>query len=71
MLRSRQFKYCVYNEGENRESLVDIRNDPGEMNNLVSTPEYKDVLIRHREYLRHWIRVSRDRQAESFAVSVE
>jgi len=71
MVRSKRFKYCVYHEGENRESLVDLANDRGEMMNLISIPQYKDVLITHRQYLRNWIEVSGDRQAESLAVTVE
>src|SRR5688500_7484339 len=35
MLRSTRYKYCVYDQGEHRESLVDMENDPGELVNLV------------------------------------
>jgi arylsulfatase A-like enzyme len=31
MLRSQRFKYCAYDEGKRRESLVDMQTDPGEM----------------------------------------
>ena len=41
------------------------------MMNLISIPQYKDVLIKHRQYLRNWIEVSGDQQAESLVVTVE
>jgi arylsulfatase A-like enzyme len=34
-----------------QESLIDMENDPGEMKNLAKDPAYKEVLLRHREYL--------------------
>jgi arylsulfatase A-like enzyme len=71
MLRSEKFKYCVYREGEARESLVDMRHDPGEMQNLVASPEYKTVLTEHQRYLQQWIRLSDDTDAASFAVRLD
>lgn len=67
MLRSVGFKYCVYREGELRESLIDMRADPGEMKNLAAVPEYADALHRHRRYLTQWIKDSDDKDARSFA----
>lgn len=71
MLRSQHTKYCVYNEGEVRESLVDLRNDPGELMNLVSAPKYTNVLREHRAYLQQWIVESADRDATAFAIGPE
>jgi len=68
MIRSQRYKYCVYTEGEIPESLVDMRNDPGEMKNLASLPEYKNALLEHRGYLDRWIGESGDTQARTFAV---
>lgn len=51
MVRTERFKYCVYNRGGQRESLVDLRNDPGEMINLARDPSYRDELLRHRALL--------------------
>ena len=69
MIRSDRFKYCVYPEGEIRESLVDMQTDPGEMKNLASLPEYQEVLNRHRRYLAQWIEESGDTEAKAFAVA--
>src|SRR5690606_22205162 len=41
MVRSERFKYWIYDEGEQRESLFDITADPGEMKDLATLPEYK------------------------------
>ena len=68
MLRSEKYKYCVYHEGEPRESLVDLQSDPGEMKNLVADISHRDVLNQHRMYLQQWIKMSGDAEAKSFAV---
>ena len=47
---------------------VDMRNDPGEMKNVATLPEYKDALLEHRRYLDRWIEESGDTQARAFAV---
>lgn len=52
MLRSKNYKYCIYSEGEDRESLVDMQFDPGEMVNQAKNPVYKKVLEQHRNYLK-------------------
>ena len=69
MLRSVDFKYCVYREGEFRESLVNMRDDPGEMTNLAAAPEHAGTLNEHRRLLRQWVTLSGDRDAESFAIA--
>ena len=68
MIRSQRYKYCVYTEGPIRESLVDMQDDPGEMKNIATLPEYKDVLFEHRRYLEQWIEKSGDKEAKAFAV---
>lgn len=69
MLRSVDFKYCVYREGDLRESLVNMRDDPGEMKNLATAPEHANTLNEHRRYLKQWIKSSGDQDAESFALA--
>lgn len=61
MVRSRRFKYCVYNEGERRESLVDLETDPGEMVNLARDPKYGEILRQHRAMLAAWQQDTGDR----------
>jgi choline-sulfatase len=60
MIRSQQFKSCVYDTGDCRESLVDMQNDPGEMRNLAGVPEYAEVLAEHRDYLSSFCSLSGD-----------
>jgi choline-sulfatase len=56
MVRSDRYKYCVYSEGQRRESLVDMENDPGEMKNLAQEAAYRKTLKQHRQYLVDWCR---------------
>jgi len=60
MLRTDRFKYAIYDSGKNREQLIDLSNDPGEMLNLVHRAEHRDILNRHRRLLRAWIKKTGD-----------
>jgi hypothetical protein len=53
----------VYESGERRESLVDLTEDPGEMQNLAASPAHAKVLDEHRAYFRQWL----DRYGDSIA----
>jgi arylsulfatase A-like enzyme len=60
MIRSRRYKYCLYSEGQQRESLVDMQSDPGEMVNQAENPEFADILQRHRSYLKEFAKSNND-----------
>jgi len=60
MVRSKRFKYCVFDMGTRRESLVDMEKDPGELVNLAGKKEYKQELEKHRKYLADWSRENND-----------
>lgn len=60
MLRTRNYKYSVYSSGKIREQLTDMRNDPGEMNNLAVDPAYAGILQQHRERLARELERTRD-----------
>ena len=60
-----QFKYTIYNRGQDREMLVDLRNDPGEMHNLVRDPDHQDKLEQHRQWLSQWAQMT-DADMSSF-----
>jgi len=51
MVRTGRYKYCIYEKGLQRESLVDLQSDPGEMVNLATDPKHREVLLQHRELL--------------------
>jgi arylsulfatase A-like enzyme len=70
MIRSDRYKYCVYDSGSVRESLVDMETDPGEMNNLATSSEFREALERHRRYLDQWIEESGDAEARLLAGGV-
>jgi len=54
MVRSARYKYIVYASGARREMLVDMKTDPGEMNNLAQDPALSSVLNEHRQLLKTW-----------------
>jgi len=53
-LRTRKFKYIVYNKGVVREQLFDIETDPVETANLSAKQPYKTILNQHRSMLKKW-----------------
>ncbi len=54
-VRTRRYKYMVYDRGDHHEFLADMDKDPGETINWVGVPEYQDVLERHRALLHDYI----------------
>lgn len=64
MVRSERFKYWIYDDGEQRESLFDLTSDPGEMHDLARLPEFKTELERHRRYLEEWAEIHHDQKAK-------
>jgi arylsulfatase A-like enzyme len=68
MICSGRYKYCVYEQGERREQLVDLEKDPGEMNNLAADPAHADILARHRQYLREWVETNQDKFAAAYLI---
>jgi choline-sulfatase len=54
MLRNKKFKYWIYSEGKQRETLYDIANDPGEMVNLSMDPKFISELENCRKELTEW-----------------
>lgn len=68
MIRSRTHKYCVYESGNPRESLIDMEADPLEMKNQANDSALQNQLKLHRQYLQQWIRESGDEEAKLLAV---
>lgn len=60
MVRSARYKYIVYASGARREMLVDMKNDPGEMNNLAQDPASAPVLNEHRDLLKAWYQQNKE-----------
>lgn len=60
MLRTRNYKYVVFSAGKIREQLIDMRSDPGEMNNLALDPAFRDVLQEHRTRLAAQVAETKD-----------
>ncbi len=55
MLRTKRYKYIVFNGGENPEQLFDLSQDPGETRNLAREPAAAGILREHRALLAQWI----------------
>lgn len=65
MVRSEKYKYWIYDEGDQRESLFDMENDPGEMNDLAINPAYRKEMDKHRRYLKKWAKKYKDPYLEN------
>ena len=68
MLRTKRFKYCIYDSGGHREQLIDMENDPGEMKNLAEVGKYRDVLEKHRRLLRGWVEKTGDKIGAKYVI---
>jgi len=60
MVRTKGFKYNIYSTGKNNEQLFDLHEDPGENRNLINDPEFRDVAVKHRSYLKEWMEATND-----------
>lgn len=56
MLRTSQYKYVLYDRGNNREQLFDLSKDRGEMRNLAVEKAYQTVLEHLRGLMDRWLR---------------
>ncbi len=51
MLHNGRYKYSLHDKGADREMLIDLKTDPGEMKNLASDPAHKAILADLRKRL--------------------
>lgn len=70
MIRSQRYKYCAYDDANSKDSLVDMKNDPGELRNLVDVPEFRKVLAEHRRLLANWSTLSGDKEAVKYTPGI-
>jgi len=68
MVCSGRYKYCVFETGEQREQLVDLERDPGEMKNLAPDPAYADILKQHRQFMCEWVEANHDTIAAGYVI---
>jgi hypothetical protein len=54
MVVTQDYKYMLFDDGENREQLFDRANDPGEMKPVTYDLEYRTQLLAHRDMLLDW-----------------
>ncbi len=55
MVRTKDYKYVLYESRRNREQLFDMHSDRGEMRNLAVENIYKNIIRQHRKLLRQWM----------------
>jgi choline-sulfatase len=67
-LRTRRYKYTVWDGDDPRETLFDMQKDPGEMNSLVNEKTMASVLADHRARLRRRIEERTDDYGRSLLV---
>lgn len=60
MLRTRRWKYTIYEGDRDREMLTDLTRDPGELQNLARRPEQETFLREARTRLREWFEKTND-----------
>jgi len=60
MVVSKNYKYILFDQGENREMFFDMVKDPGELNPVTHNHQYSDQIEAHRQYLREWISATSD-----------
>lgn len=60
MVVSEQYKYILFDGGENREQFFDLKKDPDEMNPVTKSSKYKKHLVAHRQMLKEWISKTSD-----------
>jgi arylsulfatase A-like enzyme len=63
MVRSKRYKYCLYDIGKQREELFDLENDPGEMVNITTNKSSGKILREHRHYLEEFAEKNNDNLA--------
>lgn len=49
MIVTDRYKYMLYDKGANREQLIDLREDPGEMRNAAKDVVNDSILLQHRK----------------------
>jgi hypothetical protein len=59
IIRTKRYKYIVFNSGARPEQLY-LECDPGEMRNLARNKPAKPILIEHRRLFADWLRDTND-----------
>ena len=60
LLRTQDFAYMVFSHGEPREALYDLRQDPGQTQNLIAEPSVSEDLKHLRRQLADWLARAQD-----------
>lgn len=55
MVVTNQYKYFLFDGGENPEQFFDLKNDPGELTPLIHSKKHQKQIAAHRQMLREWV----------------
>lgn len=70
MVRTKRYKYCLYDLGDRREELYDLQKDPGETVNIAGVRSSKKILQQNRKYLKKYAEKNNDSLALKMLESV-
>jgi len=56
----KNYKYILYSSGENNEQLFDLKNDPGEMENLATSAKHQEIKNYIHSNLNAWMKEKND-----------
>jgi len=71
MVKSKHHHYWLFDQGKDREVLFDVDKDPGELQNLATDPNYREIRERHRAYLQEHAACTQDQQAANMLAHIE
>lgn len=66
MIMDERYKYCIYESGQRTESLVDLKQDSGEMKNLAYLPDHQKIVEQLRGKLKQWCKDNNDTIGQSY-----
>lgn len=55
MVVTEQYKYFLFDGGENPEQFFDLKNDPQELKPLIDSKKHQKEITQHRQMLKDWI----------------
>jgi len=60
MVRTIDYKYCIFKEEEPCEMPIDMKNDHGEMKNIAVDPKYSEIIEKHRQIINMQVKNNKD-----------
>ena len=55
MVVTEQYKYFLFDGGENPEQFFDLKDDPDELKPLIDSKKHQKEIVAHRQMLKDWV----------------